>query len=369
MFIFKKFYFLFLSVVLVSACAANKGTNIDGEITGAKNMSVFLDKMNGGNNSEILLTAVAGEKGEFEFKLPEGVKKGVYRLRIGQQILDLIMDGSEKQISVKGNLTDLNNFNYTITGSPLSEEYLRVVNSYVNQKMDVPALQEYTAKQADPLIGYQIASRLFTYRPDFTALHKDVSKRLTEKYPDLELSKTYAQVADQLDKQMQMQNASAKIKVGEMAPDISLPGPDGKVRKLSDYRGKLVLIDFWASWCGPCRKANPHVVEIYKKYQSKGFDVFSVSLDGIDSRTANNISDPAQLEQMKNQQKERWLGAIAQDNLIWDGHVSDLKKWECAPAGEYGVRSIPQTFLIGRDGKIVAVNPRNDLEEQVLKFL
>ena len=67
--------------------------------------------------------------------------------------------------------------------------------------------------------------------------------------------------------------------------------------------------------------------------------------------------------------KERWLGAIEQDKLTWDGHVSDLKKWECAPAGEYGVRSIPQTFLVGRDGKIVAINPRNDLEAQVQKYL
>ncbi|MBK6363167.1 MAG: TlpA family protein disulfide reductase [Saprospiraceae bacterium] len=148
-----------------------------------------------------------------------------------------------------------------------------------------------------------------------------------------------------------------------------MPGPDGKVRKLSSYKGKVVLIDFWASWCGPCRKANPMVVDIYNRYKSKGFDVFSVSLDGVDSRTSAQIQDQQQLNQIIDQQKTRWLAAIQQDQLTWDGHVSDLKKWECAPAQEYGVRSIPQTFLVGRDGKIVALNPKFDLEEQVKKYL
>lgn len=140
------------------------------------------------------------------------------------------------------------------------------------------------------------------------------------------------------------------MKVGMTAPDISLPGPDGKVHTLSKLRGKIVLIDFWASWCGPCRRANPHVVEMYKKYKSKGFEVFSVSLD-----CPNGKAD--------------WIAAIKQDGLLWDNHVSDLKFWDCEPAGLYGVRSIPKTFLLGKDGKIVAVDPRDGLETELQKVL
>jgi len=367
--ILKLLLVLLIPVMVLSSCGMAKGTRISGKISGAENMTVYLDDFKLTQQSSTLLTEKVGSDGSFKLTFPDGVKKGIYRLRIGEQAADLIMDGTEKNVVVNGKLTDLNEFNYTVTGSPLSEQYLKAVKDYVDRKMDVPALTTFTGKTADPLVGFQLAARLFTFRPEFTGLHKEVSQRMNQKYPDLELTKQYAMVITQVEQQAQMEAASAKIKVGEAAPDIALPGPDGKTRKLSDYKGKLVLVDFWASWCGPCRKANPHVVEVYQKYKGKGFDVFSVSLDGIDSRTAQRFTDPAQLKEQQAAQKQRWLDAIAQDRLEWDGHVSDLKKWESAPAGLYGVRSIPQTFLVGRDGKIVAINPRNDLEQQVQKFL
>jgi len=97
--------------------------------------------------------------------------------------------------------------------------------------------------------------------------------------------------------------------------------------------------------------------------------VFSVSLDGVDDRTRNRINDPSQIESQLDRSMKRWKDAITKDNLIWDGHVSDLKKWSSEPAGMYGVRSIPQTFLIDRDGTIAAINPRYNLEETLLKYL
>ncbi|HQV98011.1 MAG: redoxin domain-containing protein [Saprospiraceae bacterium] len=365
----QKIYLLFLPLILATSCNVFKGTVISGSVPGAENMTVYLDELSITKQPALVLQEQADKEGKFKLKFPDGVKKGIYRLRVGQQAADLIMDGSEKEVKFDGNLNGLNDFNYTVTGSKLSEEYLKTVKSYIDQKMDVPTLTTYTSQTADPLVGFQIAMRLFTLRPEFVDLHKQVSAKMNTSYPDLALTKEYAGILVQLDQQMMAQNAGAKIKVGEPAPEISLPDPSGKVRKLSDYKGKVVLIDFWASWCGPCRKANPHVVEVYHKYKSKGFDVFSVSLDGIDSKTAQRFTDPAQLNEQMAATKERWLGAIEQDKLTWDGHVSDLKKWECAPAGEYGVRSIPQTFLVGRDGKIVAINPRNDLEAQVQKYL
>jgi len=135
--------------------------------------------------------------------------------------------------------------------------------------------------------------------------------------------------------------------VGGVAPDFEQNTPDGQPMKLSDLRGKVVLVDFWASWCGPCRRENPHVVKLYDKYKSKGFEVLGVSLD----RT-----------------KDKWEKAIAKDKLTWS-HVSDLKGWKNKVAKQYSVTSVPHTILLDKEGRILARNLRGPDLDAKLKEL
>ncbi len=129
------------------------------------------------------------------------------------------------------------------------------------------------------------------------------------------------------------------LKIGDIAPELAYNNPKGKEMKLSSLRGKLVLIDFWSSWCGPCRRENPNIVDAYKKYskerfkQGKGFEVFSLSLD---------------------KKHDAWVKAINQDQLFWPYHVSDLGGWQSEGSNKYGIRSIPSNVLIDGKGIIIA---------------
>ncbi|RYE52374.1 MAG: AhpC/TSA family protein, partial [Sphingobacteriales bacterium] len=122
--------------------------------------------------------------------------------------------------------------------------------------------------------------------------------------------------------------------IGQIAPDFEQENPDGKLIKLSDFKGKYVLIDFWASWCGPCREENPNLVAAYQKYRAKGFEILGVSMD-----------NPGQ--------GDKWKKAILDDKLTWP-QVSDLKGWDNKASKFYGIRSIPANFLIDPSGKIIA---------------
>lgn len=132
--------------------------------------------------------------------------------------------------------------------------------------------------------------------------------------------------------------AATAVKVGMEAPDFTLPDPNGKMISLKSLRGKYVLLDFWASWCGPCREENPNVVKAFQQFKGKNFTVLGVSLDKT---------------------KDQWLAAIAKDGLTWN-HVSDLKFWDSSVVPLYGINAIPTNFLLDPQGKVIASDLRGD---------
>ncbi len=167
-----------------------------------------------------------------------------------------------------------------------------------------------------------------------------------KKYNGQPAAKTFRSQVDQIAAAYRQYSSTTDGSI--TAPEIELKNPEGKVLRLSDQRGKVVLIDFWASWCVPCRKENPNVVKLYKKYEKQGFTVFSVSLD--EDITA-------------------WKSAIKKDGLIWPNHVSDLKGWETSLITTYGFDAIPYTVLVDKNGKVIGTNLRGAELERKLEEL
>jgi thiol-disulfide isomerase/thioredoxin len=366
-------YFLTLFSFMLLAFAACSGTNnegyaLKGNIKDAANLQVVLEQTNFDRTSLAIGKVACDANGNFKIEQKEAWKEGLYKMSIGAKKLYFMLDGKEKTIDVKGDLATIEKMEMEIKGSASFTAYAVIIKEMLvggPQKTPEDA-KNIVNKGTTPLMRAFLGLQLYGNNPTaFMAELEQLGKDLTAAAPGSKYTTDYNALIAQVKTQSAQQQAGELIKVGEMAPDISLPGPDGKTHSLAGLKGKIVLLDFWASWCGPCRKANPEVVEIYKKYKAKGFEVFSVSLDGADPRRV-----PAeQMEQMKSDGKTKWIAAIKQDQLIWENHVSDLQHWGSAPAATYGVSSIPKTFLIGRDGKIVAINPRTNLEQELLKVL
>ncbi len=351
-----------------------EGTVLRGKIEGAENMQVNLDRVYIGRANQSLEATNTDGNGAFSFKFPDGLPKGIYKLRIGTKGITLILDDTQnKAIEINGKLADISNpGNLEIKGSAATQEYTEMLSRLIARTANVDDISAFIDSARSPLaaayIAYQALGREGTYLP----MQRKALDRLRKAGDDLsDYVLAYDGYLTQLETAYQQKKAQEPIQVGAEAPDITMPNPQGKMLSLSDLRGKIVLLDFWASWCGPCRRENPNVVAVYKKYKDKGFTVFSVSLDGVDSRTKQRLKSQEQIDQMIAQGKQRWMDAIQKDGLEWPYHVSDLKKWDNAAARQYGVRSIPRAFLIDKDGKIASTSVRGaeQLEQEILKLL
>ena len=349
------------------AAASGGGLTISGTLNGAENLKAYLD-LESFAATRVIGKADIDASGNYSMEIPDGVKPGRYRLRVGAKRLSLVFDGSEQDVSVGGPLAYLDKFKLPVTGSKTSKALTDAMNGLLTKTLNETQLMDIAKNPNSPFVGLAVAMNAFRSATEETLdVHKTVYDNLKSVNANSNDLNAYSGFIGQIEKQMSLQ----RIAIGKVAPNIDLPSPDGKNFALSDYKGKVVLLDFWASWCGPCRRENPNVVNVYNKYKSKGFEVFSVSLDGLDDRTKKRFSTEAEIEQQMNRSKDRWKQAIQQDGLTWNGHVSDLKKWSSAPAQTYGVTGIPRTFMIDRDGKIAAIGLRGAaaIETELLKLL
>jgi len=341
---------------------------VSGNIFNTNRDSIFISQFYG-NHYVDHLRGKLDKKGDYLLKGTLPVQD-YYVLRIGNQHINLIL--RDKSV-IKLNADGKNIFAFhNITGSDESvalNEFVLEMQRFQAKKDSASAMIRRNPENAEAINQsfQQVYFQFTSYRTSFVAkntnspallpvlstldtekeypTYESIIKQLTASFsgsPNVEAAKL------QFAEMQKKRAASNALASGNPAPLFSQADRNGDPISLKDLRGRVVLIDFWASWCGPCRKENPNVVNLYKKYKDAGFTVMSVSLD---------------------KDKNAWLAAIEKDGLIWPYHVSDLKYWSNEVAKLYQVSSIPFTVLVDRDGNIIDTKLRGMELEQALKTI
>lgn len=354
-----KLFVIVSLAIAIWACDKNNSEDGDskkfvmkGKLNYSSTDTLFLQQIIGNNIKSVDSVVLTG-KSEFEItgNLSEA---GFFRLELSQgAVAVFVMDETpvnvnieqkedDIQINVKGgslnddfeyfaqiqrkfqSKSDSLNQLYILAENTKDDEKIKLLESAYTEHREIlkSNIKQAVKERQKSFVSIFAVSNLDANEdfPFLDTLANDLRSQISEN----EIVKNYIASIDKI----------KAIAIGSSAPSFEGNTPDGRIVKLSDYKGKVVLIDFWASWCVPCRKANPEIVKIYEKYKDKNFDILGVSLD-------NNV--------------EKWKNAIKDDNLTWQ-HISDLKGWDSDFAVLYNVESIPQGFLLDAEGKIIAKN-------------
>jgi peroxiredoxin len=362
----KNIIYLFVLVVFMVACNSEPHYTVKGKIDGADSVTFLIQKREAGKT--VTIDSVFSKNGSFKMsgsvEYPDLVqlvaKEPRYRISFYLE---------NARINITGKLDSL--YNADIAGSKTHDEYKSYIesNKVLSERYSVIYQDYQIARQTNDTSKISsIEKEAQNLQTEMTQLQKDFVKNNPSSYvsPSILRNLSYEMEAEEIEaaiktmdtnvantpvvKDLMVRIAAMKaVSIGQKAPDFTLNDVEGNpVSLYAKVGSKLLLVDFWAAWCGPCRQENPNVVKVYSQFHKKGFDIFGVSLD---------------------QKKEDWVKAIADDKLTWT-HVSDLQYWSSAAAKLYAVNAIPANFLLDETGTIIARNLRGqDLTNKVSEIL
>jgi len=366
------FLMLVMSAVFAQEAITPKPFTIRGTFKNATPGTKVYLQLGANQNPIVLDSTTLDDKGSFSFQRLEPDGGNVYQINLAnRQRLNFLAEGGEN-FELTGDALDENEDGVSktglVTGSKNMEYYNKIMllvadlRSKVagwNEEYENAALKNNQKKMNEiqanfekeerklmgeirkllPEMGTSFiavftANNFFATEADLPML-EELASRLEKENPHPKYSQAFVAGIKRM----------KGISVGDIAPDFTLDSPDGEKISLSSLRGKYVLLDFWASWCQPCRRENPNVVRLYQQYKDKNFEIYGVSLD---------------------RDRDAWIKAIKDDGLIWV-HGSDLKYWNSDVAVQYGINGIPATYLLDQEGRVIAKNLRGKALELKLQ--
>lgn len=381
-----KFLFSLVAFSLLVSCGSDSAENglennfhIEGTIKNAANQEIRIEAQ---AQTGAIIVAKGKTESDGSYEIEGNIPgMGIYSMTIGSDNRNAIALTLEKndQVTISGDLATFSiapKISGTRWAKPLTT-YMSLFNRFAKQQMEITMIetdpnrqlalfeqlrlpilkfaQQQVNKEPGNPVNIILASSLFpsqesgflNWNPNNMEVLVKMGRAFDHEHADSPLTKMLNEQIGMIQAEFEsyQQNNSGELS----APEITAKNPAGKELSLSSLKGKVVLVDFWASWCAPCRKENPTVVKMYNKYHAKGFEIFSVSLD---------------------QDATAWKTAIQKDGLRWTNHVSDLMGWESPIVKQFGIQGIPYTILINKEGKIVGVGLRGlDLERKLIEQL